>query len=56
MFVNGSSVFGREQGPFTDLVETVFGQTSADMVEISSAVLIILISGTYALWLWKQKE
>ena len=54
MFVNGSSVFGLEQGPFADLVTAVFGQTSVDMVQVSSAVLIILISGSYAVWLWKK--
>jgi membrane protease YdiL (CAAX protease family) len=54
MFVNGSSVFGMEQGPFADLVAAVFGQTSVDMVQVSSAVLIILISGSYAVWLWKK--
>ena len=54
MFVNGSSVFGMEQGPFADLVAAVFGQTSVDMVQVCSAVLIILISGSYAVWLWKK--
>jgi membrane protease YdiL (CAAX protease family) len=54
MFVNGSSVFGMEQGPFADLVTAIFGQTSVDMVQVSSAVLIILISGSYAVWLWKK--
>ncbi len=54
MFVNGSSVFGLEQGPFTDLVQTVFGQSSATLVQACSAVLIMVISGGYALWLWKK--
>ena len=54
MFVNGSSVLGMEQGPFADLVAAVFGPTSVDMVQVSSAVLIILISGSYAVWLWKK--
>ena len=54
IFVNGSSVFGMEQGPFADLVTAVFGQTSVDMVQVCSAVLIILISGSYAVWLWKK--
>lgn len=54
MFVNGSSVFGLEQGPFTELVGTVFGQVTTDLVQVCSAVLIIVISGGYALWLWKK--
>ena len=54
MFVNGSSVFAPEQGPFTDLVASIFTTHSADLVEICSAALIILISGGYALWLWKK--
>ena len=54
MFVNGSSTFALEQGPFSDLVGAVFGQTSADLVSVCSSVLIILVSGGYALWLWKK--
>lgn len=54
MFVNGTSVFAREQGPFTSLVAAIFGQASTDLVQTCSAVLIILISGGYALWLWKK--
>lgn len=54
MFVNGSSVFAREEGLFTELVATVFGQAEAELVQICSAVLIIVISGTYAIWLWKK--
>ena len=54
MFVNGSSVFGLEQGPFTNLVGMVFGQATTDLVQTCSAVLIIVISGGYALWLWKK--
>ena len=54
MFVNGSSVFAREEGPFSRLVAALFGQGSLDMVQVSSAVLIILISGGYALWLWRK--
>ena len=56
MFINGSSVFALEQGPFSDLVGAVFGQASSDMVSICSSVLIMVISGSYALWLWKNKE
>lgn len=54
MFVNGSSVFASEEGLFSDLITTVFGQTAIDLPQILSAVLIILISGSYALWLWKK--
>lgn len=54
MFVNGSSLFALEQGPFTQLVEVVFGQVSPDLIQICSAVLIIVICSTYTLWLWKK--
>jgi membrane protease YdiL (CAAX protease family) len=56
MFVNGSSVFGQEQGPFTDLIASVFGQATPDLIQIVIALLIILTSGGYALWLWKKAE
>ena len=54
MFVNGSSTFALEQGPFSALVGAVFGQTSADLVQVCSSVFIMVISGGYALWLWKK--
>ena len=54
MFVNGTSTFALEQGPFTDLVAAVFGQTGTDLVSVCSSVLIVVISGSYALWLWKK--
>ncbi len=54
MFVNGSSVFASEEGLFSDLITTVFRQTAIDLPQILSAGLIILISGSYALWLWKK--
>ena len=54
MFVNGSSVFSLEAGPFTNLVGAIFGQATTNLVQLCSALLIILISGSYALWLWKQ--
>lgn len=56
MFVNGTSVFGREQGPFTQLVKLIFGQATPILVQLCSAVLIIVISGGYALWLWKKAK
>ena len=52
MFVNGSNVFAPEQGPFTELVIRLFG--SGGMVQSVSAVLLIIVSGGYALWLWKK--
>ena len=54
MFVNGSSVFALEHGPFTHWVTAVFGQGTADMPQICSAVLTMVLSGGYALWLWKK--
>lgn len=56
MFVNGSSTFALEQGPFSDLVEVVFGRTSTDLVSVCSSVFIIVVSGSYALWLWKKAQ
>lgn len=54
MFVNGSSVFSLGQGPFTSLVTALFGHASSGLVQAFSAVLLIIISGGYALWLWKK--
>ena len=54
IFVNGTSVFALEHGPFQDLVAAVFGQGTARLTDLCSALLIILISGGYALWLWKK--
>lgn len=54
MFINGSSVFGQEQGTFSDLVTVIFGQVSTDLVQTCSAVLLMVVSGGYALWLWKK--
>lgn len=52
MFINGSSVFSLEQGPFSRLVEAALGQAvDAQMV---SAILLMAVSGGYALWLWKK--
>lgn len=56
MFVNGSSVFALEQGPFTDLLAAVFGMTAPGSIQVCSAALIIAVSGSYALWLWKKAE
>ena len=54
MFVNGSSTFALEQGPFSNLVSAVFGQASTDLVQVCSSVFIMVVSGSYALWLWKK--
>jgi len=54
MFVNGTSVFAPELGPYQELMETVFGTASQQAADICSAALIILVSGGYALWLWKK--
>ena len=54
MFVNGTSVFALEQGPFSSLVAAMFGQSSGELVQTCSAVIIIVISGGYGLWLWKK--
>ena len=54
MFVNGSSTFALEQGPFSDLIGTVFGQASTDLVQVFSYVFIMVVSGSYALWLWEK--
>ena len=54
MFVNGSSTFALEQGPFSDFVAVVFGQASTDLVQVCSSIFIMVVSGSYALWLWKK--
>ena len=48
MLVNGSSVFARADGPFT----TLMGGTAA--AQVVSAVVLMVVSGAYALWLWKK--
>lgn len=54
MFVNASSAFALENGPFTDLVAAVFGRGDMDLVQTCTAVLIMILSGGYALWIWKK--
>jgi len=56
MFVNGTSVFAPEEGPFSQAVASLFGSASTGLVQASGALLIILISGSYALWLWRKAE
>ena len=54
MFVNASSVFALENGPFTDLVAAVFGRGDMDLVQTCTAVMIMIVSGGYTLWIWKK--
>lgn len=54
MFINGSSVFALEQGPFTSLVAAVTGQAAPEAVQAAGALLLVLVAGGYALWLWKK--
>lgn len=54
MFVNASSVFARENGLFTQLIADVTGSVNQGTAEVVSAVLLMLISGLYACWLWKK--
>ena len=54
VFVNGSSVFALEHGPFHNLIASLSGQATTQITDLCSALLIILISGGYALWIWKK--
>lgn len=56
ILVNGSSVFALEQGPFTELLAATFGQATPELIQTCSAAFIIVVSGSYALWLWKKAE
>lgn len=56
MFVNGSSVFALEQGPFSELLSGAFGQATPEWVQVCSALIIIAICASYAIWLWKKAE
>lgn len=56
MVVNGSSVFTLGQSPLTGLAAAVFGQATKQNVQMTSAVLLILVSGGYALWLWRRAD
>lgn len=56
MFVNASSVFAAEQGPFSELVGAIFGRSPAHLEQFCSAALIIMLSGSYALWLWRKQK
>ena len=54
MLVNASSSFSAQRGPFTRLTEAIFGQATPEMVQTFSAVLLIVVSGAYTLWIWKK--
>ena len=54
VFVNGTSVFAREEGLFNDLVYAVLGRSATNAPQIASAALVILISSGYAWWVWKK--
>ncbi len=56
MFVNASSVFAPEDGLFTELIYLLFGGANQNFSEICSALLIMVISGGYALWLWMRAK
>ena len=56
MFVNATSVLALEEGPFTEFVETLLGRATPELTQICSALLIVVISGGYALWLWRKAE
>ena len=54
MFVNATSQFAGDQGLFTHLLTALLGANGAAYQDIFSALLIIVLSGGYALWLWKK--
>ena len=54
MVINGASPFALEAGPFTNLVGAVFGQATPDLVSACSAVILLVVSGGYAWYLWKK--
>lgn len=54
MVVNGTSVFAAPEGPLTSLLTTLFGNGAAAMEPVLTAALLIILSGGYALWLWKR--
>ena len=56
MFVNGSSVFALEEGPFTDFAARLSGSTDPRTAELFSCALLVIVSGGYALWLWRKTK
>ena len=42
------------QKHFSDFVTAVFGQTSTGLVQVCSSIFIMVVSGSYALWLGKK--
>ena len=47
MFVNGCSVFALEQGPFSNLVEAVFGQASFDYEKRNPPAQLVEVKSVY---------
>jgi membrane protease YdiL (CAAX protease family) len=56
MAVNATSVFALEQGVFTDLITAVFGRATENIVSACGAAVIMVISGAYAIYLWKKGD
>jgi len=56
MFINGTSVFAKEQGPFTALLGRLFGGNAPLYTDLCTAVLMILLSSAYAAWVWKKAK
>lgn len=56
VLINGSSVFARETGPFTQLLMRLSGHTTVPGAELVNSVLLAFVAGAYALWLWKRTE
>jgi membrane protease YdiL (CAAX protease family) len=56
MAVNATSVFALEQGVFTDLIAAVFGRATENIVSACGAAVIMVISGAYAIYLWKKGD
>lgn len=56
MLINGSSVFAQAEGPFTDLINAITGQTGHHAANVVTSVLLAAVAALYALWLWKKTE
>ena len=54
MFINATSVFAAEDGPFKQLVSFLFSDATLALIELCSALFVILIAGGYAVWLWRK--
>lgn len=56
VIVNGTSVFAREEGAFTESIHALPGCSATNSPEIVSAALLILISAGYAWWIWRAPD